>query len=299
MKTNVEISKVCCLCYGASRALDNTINACRTNKNVTLFKQLLHNKRTVENLTKLGVVQKDNLEDLNKNDFVILRAHGEPISTYKYLDKNEIKYLDCTCPNVLAINKLVQIKSKQGYKIILVGKYGYKTHIMHPEVCGTAGWCNDAPIFIEEIEEVDSLNMNFDKYFLVVQTTFARDKALKIIEKIKVKMKESNKDFEYRDTTCNAQRLINEESKNLAKRVDYMIVIGGKNSSNTKELYNNVSNFTRAFFAENIDEVRDILSNNKIINGSKIGLTGGASTTKEELFEIRDFMLNWFKNKTI
>lgn len=298
MKTNVEISKACCLCYGASRALDNTINACKTNKNVTLFKQLLHNKRTVKNLTELGVVQKDKLEDINKNDFVILRAHGEPKSTYEYLNKNKIKYLDCTCPNVLAINKLVETKSKQGFKIILVGKYGYKTHNMHPEVYGTAGWCKE-PIFIEEIEETDNLDMSFDKYFLVVQTTFARDKALKIIENIQIKMRALNKEFEYRDTTCNAQRLINEESKILAKRVDYMIVVGGKNSSNTKELFNNVSNYTNAFFAESIDEVKEILRNNKIMLGSKIGLTGGASTTKEELFEIRDFILNWFKNKTI
>ncbi len=290
MKTKVKISEICCLCYGAKRALTSTIQAKKEGKNVVLFKEILHNKRVVQDLNKLNIIQKEELEELKQGDYVILRAHGEGKGTYRYLESKHIDYLDCTCPNVLHINKLVEQKDKEGYKIILIGKYGYKTGKMHPEVLGTSQWCND-PIMIEEEEEIDNLNLSFDKYFLVVQTTFSREKAIKMIEKISNKIIQAGKIFEYKDTTCSAQRTINEKSVILAKEVDKMIVVGGKNSSNTKELFNNVSKYKTSFFAESMSDVVKLIENKSIKKGDFIGLTGGASTTLKELEEIKDYIL--------
>lgn len=146
MKTTVELSKVCCLCFGAKHALENAIKTKDEHNNVVLFKQILHNKETIKYLEDLGIVTKQNLFDLTSDDYVIIRAHGEPKSTYTYLNAHNIKYLDCTCPNVLSINKLVESKQKDGYKIIIIGKYGYKTGKIHPEVYATSGWCV-SPIF--------------------------------------------------------------------------------------------------------------------------------------------------------
>lgn len=290
METRVKISEVCCLCYGAKRALTKSVEAKKEGKNVVLFKEILHNKRVVQELQKLNIVEKENLEDLQKGDFVILRAHGEGKGTYRYLDSRNIEYLDCTCPNVLSINKLVEKKNSEGYKIILIGKYGYKTGKIHPEVLGTSNWC-DSPILIEEEEEIDTINLASEKYFLAVQTTFSQEKALKMINKISKKMQQLGKKFEFKDTTCNAQRVINEKSVKLAKEVDKMIVVGGKNSSNTKELFNNVSTYTTSFFVESIDDVKVLIKDKKIVKGDYIGLTGGASTIIEELNEIRDYIV--------
>lgn len=285
----IKISKTCCLCYGAKRALDCAVHEAKTRKNVVLFKELLHNQTTVSLLKSLGVKQKESLDEFKSDDFVILRAHGEPKFTYKTLKEKNINFVDCTCPNVMAINKLVEKKDLEGYKIILVGKYGYKSNVMHPEVKGTSGWCNN-PIFIEEVEEVKNIDLSFEKYFLVVQTTFSNQKAEQIISLLSKIMNDNKKIFEFKNTTCNAQRKINEDSINLAKEVDVMLVIGGKNSSNTKELFNNVSSYIQAYFVQNLQEVKELIKNKKFLNCFSIGLTAGASTTMEELLEIKNFL---------
>lgn len=291
MKTTVEISKVCCLCFGAKKALESAIRAKDDHNNVVLFKQLLHNKATIKYLENMGIETKNSLNNINSTDYVIIRAHGEPKSTYTYLKKHTINYLDCTCPNVLNINKLVELKQNEGYKIIQVGKHGLFDGKIHPEVYATSGWCI-SPIIIEDESEIESIDLSFNKYFLVVQTTFSKQKALKIIEKITEKLKNANKIFEFKNTMCNAQELIHRYSIELAKRVDKMIVVGGKNSSNTSELYNDISSYVISYFVEDIEDVHKLIHSNKLKKGDHIGLTGGASTQIEQLNEIKSYIIS-------
>jgi 4-hydroxy-3-methylbut-2-en-1-yl diphosphate reductase len=293
-KMKVEISKTCCLCYGAKRALDIALDNAKQGKNVVLLKELLHNKRAVSLLQNLGVKQVDCVEDLKDGDIAIIRAHGEPKETYQYFSSHNIEYIDCTCPNVKAINLLVERKDNEGYKIIIVGKYGHKTGKMHPEVFGTSHHCNN-PILVEDEEEIASIDTTFPKYFLVVQTTFSSKKAKDFIEKIKNKIENAGKFFEYRDTTCNAQHLINKDSLDLAQKVDKMIVVGGKNSSNSIELYKNLSQVVECYFVEGIDEVKSLSQQNVFLKDDFVGLTGGASTVMEELLEIKEYLLHLHK----
>ena len=181
---------------------------------------------------------------------------------------------------------MVEKKQTEGFKIILIGKCGFGGKPMHPEVMGTAGWC-DSPIFVEDESEIENIDLSFDKYFLAVQTTFSKDKATLFIEKIKNKIEKANKVFEFKNTICNAQRNINEASVILSKDVDIMFVIGGKNSSNTKELFLNVSNYTKAYKIEDTDEVfeTDI---NELKSAKKIGITAGASTMQEDILKVKD-----------
>ena len=282
----VIVSKVCGLCAGSRLAIDKTRECAKTKNNVVLFKEILHNKNVLNELGKSGVKVKETLEEMSANDYVIVRAHGEPKSTFDYLDNNHIKYMDCTCPNVRAINNLVNQKDKEGYKIILIGKYGYGGKPMHPEVRGTAGWCTN-PLFIEDECEINNIDMSFEKYFLVVQTTFSKDKADKYIELVKELMKKHNKIFEYKNTICFAQKNINISSCELAKDVDTMIVIGGKNSSNTKELYNSLKEIKPSFHIEDEKDLQ-VLIDEKLINGNMvIGLTAGASTMQEDIDNIK------------
>lgn len=280
----IFISPVCCLCYGSKRALEKTKEILGKTQKVVLFKELLHNEKTTAELKKLGAVQKDDISEIKKGDVVIIRAHGEPKSTYEYFEGKGIEYVDCTCPNVMAINKLVEMKNAEGYKIIIVGKYGKGERPMHPEVAGTAGWCKD-PIFIEDLNEVENLDLSFEKYYLVVQTTFSSALADEIIAKTKAVMETRGKAFDYKKTTCSAQQMINIKSVELAKQVDAMIVVGGKKSSNTKELFLNVSQYVKTYFAQNAEEVTAI--KNEFDKYEKIGLTGGASTCLEDLEEIK------------
>lgn len=284
----VEICEKCCLCYGSSRALNTSIETSKSH-NTKVYKELLHNKRVMDTLDQHGIKQENNIENFTPSDHVIIRAHGEPKSTFKYLDDKGIPYTDCTCPNVKAINKLVELKDSDGYKIIIVGNYGLHSEKMHPEVYATSHWCHD-PILIEDISEVNKINLCYDRYFLVVQTTFSRDKAEKIITAIENLMAKNKLEFKFLNTTCRSQIDINEASAKLARKVDKMIVVGGSNSSNTRELFNNVSSLTTAYLVEGLAEVKVLVKDGKLASNDHIGLTGGASTMIEELYEIKDYL---------
>jgi len=287
----VIISETCGLCYGSNRAITTTREVMKKEKNVILFKEILHNKNVIKELENAGARIKNNINELCSNDYVIIRAHGEPKSTYEFFDTVGIKYIDCTCPNVKAINMLVERKDKEGYKIIIIGKYGYLGKAMHPEVAGTSGWCSN-PILIEEECEIASLDLSFDKYFLVVQTTFSRDKAEILIKQIKEKMVKAGKIFEYKNTICDAQKNINIATLKLANLVDKMIVIGGKDSSNTKELYNAVKKLKPSFHIENAGEVETLIKNGDVTSKDIIGLTAGASTMYEDIQLIKEILEN-------
>ncbi|NCB48048.1 MAG: hypothetical protein EOM55_00230 [Clostridia bacterium] len=293
-KQSVYIAQKCCLCYGSNRAFSMVKDSANVRENIVLYKELLHNKRVVSELSNLGVSEYQNLTDFKSDDIAVIRAHGEPKSTFEFFENKGIKYLDCTCPNVKAINKLVQMKETEGKKIIIVGKYGKKNGEMHPEVLGTAGYCNK-PLFVEDEEDAIKIDTHFESYYLVVQTTFSYSLAVEIIKILKEKFEKIGKQFEYKNTTCNAQKEINLSSVELAKEVDIMFVVGGKNSSNTKELFDNVSKHTKAYFVENINEVKDCLKEIKLSSKTKIGLTGGASTMIEELIEIKEYLENLMK----
>lgn len=290
MKFDVYVSPICGLCYGSTTAVNKTKEVLKTNKNVVLYKEILHNKNVLNELEKSGAKQKETLSELEKNDYVIIRGHGEPLSTFKYLEENNISYLDCTCPNVKTINLLVKEKSELGYKIILIGKYGFNNKAMHPEVFATIGWCKDRPILIEDESEINSIDLSYEKYYLVVQTTFSRDKSEKYINLIEDLMKKNNKHFEYRNTICNAQKNINKAAEKLAKDMDVMIVIGGKHSSNSKELYNNISTIKETYFIENPEEVLDLIKIFIEKKHQKIGITAGASTMKEDVLKIKELL---------
>ena len=153
-------------CAGANKAIEVAYKLKKenTNKNIYIYKEILHNPYIIKELEKDDIKCIDDLSLLTKNDILIIRAHGEPKETYDYLEKNNIEYYDATCTNVLKVHNIAIDKQNNGYKIIIVGK---KTH---PEVIGTNGWINNEGIIIEKKDDYKELNKN-DKYFIVCQTT--------------------------------------------------------------------------------------------------------------------------------
>jgi len=283
MERKIYISNVCGLCNGSENVIDKINESLQTRNNVVMYKEILHNKNVMKNLINKGATLKNSLNELNENDYVIIRAHGEPFSTYKYLEENNITYLDCTCPNVKAIHSLIKEKNNLNYKIIIIGKYN------HPEVIGSAGW-SDSPIIIENEEDINNIDMSYSKYYLIVQTTFNKDKAILYIDRLCQIMKENNKIFEYKNTVCNAQKRINISSMELANNVDVMIVIGGKNSSNSLELYKNISKIKESYFIENPEDVLEL--KDKLKGIKNIGITAGASTLKEDIYKVKELLIS-------
>lgn len=294
----IIISDICGLCAGCSYAVNTAIKTAKENKNVVLFKEIVHNKNVNKMLQNKGIKIVDNLNNLERNSTVVLRAHGEPKNTYEFLTKNKINCVDCTCFNVKKIHEKVEEYSRNGYKIIIIGKHGdYKN--IHPEVVGTIGWCYKEPTIIEKEEDLINFTpQNSEKYYLVCQTTFNVEKAEYLIDKIEKKCKNACSELIINKSLCLAQKNINKRSVELAKIVDFIIVVGGKNSSNSLELFNNVKNYTNAIFIEDWAELKNQIDENKLMfkDVFKLGLTAGASTPMEELEKI-EIELNKIFNK--
>jgi 4-hydroxy-3-methylbut-2-enyl diphosphate reductase len=287
--SDIKISNVCGLCAGCNRSINTAKQEAEINKTV-LYKEIVHNKNVNDMLLELNIKTINNLEDAKQDELVILRAHGEPPETYKFLEEHNLKYTDCTCPNVTKIHELVHSFSSEGYKIILIGKYGKTNGKIHPEVFGTIGWSVSEPILIEDFEDVDKLkNIRHEKLYLICQTTFNEEKTDKLILKIQESCKNNNNELVINKSICSAQKSINIASVKLAKESDIMIVVGGKNSSNSIELFNNVKNYTKAIFIEDIRDWKKELEaqNISFSQTTKFGLTAGASTLKDELLELQ------------
>lgn len=294
---NIKISELCGICAGCKTAITKTEKLLKENKNVTLFKKIVHNKNVNSHLQELGATTHETLNEIiewknnnHSNAIVILRAHGEPPETYEILNDNNINFVDCTCVNVKKIHENVADFSERGYKVILVGKYGKKSGEIHPEVFGTLGWCKGGAILIEDEEDLNKLEVDdSSKYYLICQTTFNIDKMEKISKKAQDICNTLSKELVINKSICHAQKLINQKSAELAKDMDLMIVIGGKNSSNTAELAKSLSSICKTIYFEDINSWKEEfkIANITLSPNIKIGLTAGASTMKEELEELK------------
>ena len=281
--------KVYGTCAGANKAIEAAYKLKKENKdkNIYIYKEILHNPYIINELLKDDIKCIDDLSILNENDILIIRAHGEPKETYDYLNSHNIEYYDATCTNVLKVHKLATQKQKDGYKIIIIGK---KTH---PEVIGTNGWINNEGIIIEDKDDYKELNNN-DKYFIVCQTTISHKKLQELLNY----MNENNISYEIENTICNAQKLIQTSSVTLAEQMDIMFVIGGKESSNTKELYNLCNEVTKTYYFSDIKDFFNFIKKEKYTLNTKIGFTGGASTPKEQIKEYANLLEFFIYYKT-
>ena len=293
----IYIPKICGTCKGSTKALSLVYEIYEREivkenpKRIYIYKEILHNPKVVEELNNLGIETIDSLDNICEDDIVIIRAHGETKEIINYLESNNIEYYDATCANVMKIHKLVEEKYNNGYEIIIIGKSN------HPEVIGTNGWCENKGIIIETEEDIEKITNNNRKKYIVSQTTFNKDKNAEIIDKIKNRFNESEIEIEY--TLCNAVEKICKSSIEIAKKCDLMFVIGGLNSSNTNELYNEVNRYTKAYKFSNIYDFYEFIKKEDLNETMNIGITGGASTPLKEIYNYKyllSFML-FYKEK--
>jgi 4-hydroxy-3-methylbut-2-enyl diphosphate reductase len=293
---NIKISQVCGLCAGCTRAIDTAVKEVKSGKKVTIFKEIVHNKNVNSYLESIGAKCEESIENLTSDSVVIIRAHGEPPETFEYLKNKGIDFRDCTCLNVSKIHELVKEYSEKGYAVIILGKHK-KT--LHPEVFGTIGWAKTDVVLIESNEDIEKLKeLKNDKFYLVCQTTFNMKKADELISEIQDVLKSNNSELVVNKSLCLAQKTINEFSAKLATESDVMIVVGGSNSSNSIELFKNVSSICPSIFIEDIYSYKDALKDVgfEITSQTRVGITAGASTRKEELVELKKLIEKDLKN---
>lgn len=274
----IILGKTAGFCEGIKLALDKTEKELVNSDEIDCLGDLLHNNQVLNKLKQNGLnIINDIKEAKNK---VIIRAHGVEKSVYDYAQENGIEIVDCSCPKVLRIHKLAEELSNNGYYIILIGE------ALHAEVIGTFSFCKQGEI-IENIEELKNRIkfLNEQKQIAVItQTTYNLQKFLEIEEYINNNVKIPTKIC---NCICNATENRQKETAEIAKSVDYMIVIGGRKSSNTNKLYDiSKKNCKRAIMIETVEE----LYNEDLEGINQIGIMAGASTPKESIDEVIKYL---------
>lgn len=279
----IIIGKTAGFCFGVENAVNKTTEQLNNKKNIYCLGELVHNKQVTEELENEGIIFIDDISNAKKD--VIIRAHGEKKETYDKAKELDLNVIDLTCPKVTKIHKIAEEYANKGYYILLIGKSN------HPEVIGTISYCGENSDIIEEQSEIEQklekiYNSENKKLLIISQTTFSLEKFNKIVLLIQQKIK-NGIEIEIKKTICEATRLRQEETKELSLKVDTMIIIGGKHSSNTNKLYEIAkANCNNSILIENSIE----LDKEEIKRHKKIGIMAGASTPKKSIESVVEML---------
>ena len=271
--SNIRVAESAGFCFGVKRAIEMAYEAIGVEPKLYSYGQLIHNKTVTDDLASKGLEIVESLDGLTEGTLLI-RSHGVGKALYDEAEAKGLKILDGTCPFVKKIHNIVHDKLAEGMGIIIVGDG------THPEVIGINGWCENAAVILEDEEAAKTKEIpEKEKYAVVVQTTFRQAKFDKILEILQ----DRGVNMEVHNTICSATEKRQTEAEELSKTVDKMIVIGGKNSSNTQKLVEicakNCGNTVH------IETICDLVLNN-FGKDDKIGITAGASTPPAIIKEV-------------
>ena len=271
----VILAKSAGFCFGVKRAVD-TVYEQTGKKNVYTFGPIIHNEEVVKDLEKKGVFVINTMEELDDitEGTVIIRSHGVSSAVYEALQKKGVEIVDATCPFVLKIHNIVKQESANGKQIVIIGNE------KHPEVEGIMGWSKTQVHVVDTAEKAQNLQLDPQlEVCIVSQTTFNYNKFKELVEIIS----EKGYNIIIRNTICNATEERQTEAREIAKRVDAMIVVGGSSSSNTRKLYEICKNECKdTYYIQTLNDL-DMTSLGK---ADCIGITAGASTPNNIIQEV-------------
>ena len=213
-------------CFGVKRAINTAQKAAAKAKGkIYTYGPLIHNPQVVQKFEKAGVHAVSNIKKVGKGASLVIRTHGVPPETEKEFARKALNIADATCPFVKKAQKLAAGLEHEGYQTVIIGE----AH--HPEVKGILGYTGNKAVVIGSSAEAHKIK-KCGKIGVVVQTTQSMDKFLKIVSLLMDKAPE----IRVFNTICDATKKRQESALKLAGKVDIMIVVGGKNSANTKHL---------------------------------------------------------------
>jgi len=270
----IILSKEAGFCFGVKRALELTLKTLANEKgHVYTMGPLIHNPQAVEDLKNKGVLVAESLDEI-KSGVVVLRSHGVPPKLYQQILDTGLTIVDAVCPNVKLVQKLVAQSKQNGYTVVVVGEKN------HPEVMSVPGIVEGETLVIENIEQAAGLPW-VKRLGVVAQTTQTCEHFRKIISVL------LHRTFELRTyhTICEAAEKRQQNSLDIAKQVNMMLVIGGKNSANTSRLAQVCA--MSGCTTHHIETAAEIQS--EWLKGiEKIGITAGASTPPWIIDEVMD-----------
>ena len=274
----VTVAKSAGFCFGVQRAVDTVYEQVEKGvRPIYTYGPIIHNEVVVQDLEEKGVRVLEGKEDLEQltEGTVIIRSHGVGKEIYDLISAKGLNCVDATCPFVKKIHRTVEKESAAGRQIIIIGNDN------HPEVEGIKGWCHSPALVIESAEQAEALTLpEGTKVCIVSQTTFNYKKFKDLVEILDKK----RYDRIVVNTICNATEERQTEARQIAGKVDAMIVIGGSHSSNTQKLFEICrKECENTYYIQTVHDLDlEVLRSTGLV-----GITAGASTPKKIIEEVQ------------
>lgn len=251
-------------CNGVSNSINKTKELLKNNK-IYILGSLVHNEKVMKELELNNAIIVNDINEVPNYSHLVIRAHGETKETYEICKQKNLIVHDLTCPKVLNIHKKIIELDKLGYFVIICG------HKDHPEVKGELSYCNG--MVVSNIEDIKDIKNK--KLALICQTTISYE----IFNKIKEYLKNKYPDILIYNTICNSTKIREIETYELSKKVDNLLVIGSKKSSNTRKLYD-ISVCKNTYLVDDVDNFNIKLEGD-------IGIISGASSSIEDALKLK------------
>jgi len=280
---NIIVGKTSGFCDGVRFTVLKAESLLEEYRKVYSLGEIVHNEHVIDDLEKNGMIVVDNINKIPDCSKMIIRAHGEVKEVYDKAKEKKLEVFDLTCGKVRAIRLKVE-KKKDDYYIVIIGKKN------HPESKGVQSFAGNYSFVLENEDEINNLIEDYkkskkDKIYVVSQTTFNEEKFNCLVDLIK---KEISDEIVVDKTICNATSNRQNETRELSKKMDCMIIVGGKNSSNTKELEEvSRENCKNTYLIQDYHDLEKMNFNYK-----NIGIMAGASTP----VVVVDELINYLKN---
>lgn len=273
----VKLSKNAGFCFGVNRAVNTVFGVLNSSEKCCSLGPVVHNSGVINKFKERGGIIVNEVENAPNGYTLVIRAHGIGLSTFNKIKELKLKFIDATCPFVKKIHRIVSEYSKKGFLTLIAG------NPLHAEVKGIIGNCfGDCFVFKDSSELygiIKSLDATIKNCIVVSQTTFSTTNWSNCVKLLK----ELKPGFGVFNTICKTTELRQKEAESLAKKVDLMVVIGGKNSSNSLKLKEVCEKHCKTYFIESAKELCGFNFNRCKI----IGITAGASVPSEDIVEVK------------
>lgn len=248
-------------CFGVKRA----IKIAEENRNSATYGPLIHNANEIDRLKNdFNVALSENLDSFRSGDTAVIRTHGIPKQELTLLHERQVNVVDATCPYVTKPQQIVEEMSSQGYDIVIFGDEA------HPEIKGVKSYASANVYVVNSADEIAELKLR-EKVATVAQTT----RKIEDYQQIVGRLMQSHKEVRVFNTICNATFDNQDAVRELAQKADIMIIIGGKNSSNTKQLHSIAKDYCPdSYHIESKEDLRREWFEHKEL----CGISAGAST---------------------
>ncbi|MEA2095758.1 MAG: 4-hydroxy-3-methylbut-2-enyl diphosphate reductase [Candidatus Cloacimonadota bacterium] len=275
----VRIAKNSGFCFGVKRAIKIALKTSKDNHEIVTLGPIIHNPQMVAKLESENIIKVDNIEQI-KGRPTIIRSHGIKKEILEELEKNNIEIINATCPYVSKTQDYVKSLSEEGYDLIILGDRD------HPEVKALRSYVDKEVIIVANADEL--VDKQFKKVGIISQTTRRVEDLQDLVKTLVPRCHE----MRVINTICNATTIRQNSTLALARESDVMIVVGGKNSSNTKMLARICENFVKTYHIEIACEIDKSWFKDK----QDIGLTAGASTPDWVIVEVYNEILECIGN---